>query len=216
MPRPLKPYKVDHVTSPNGYTVADVMFDRDAKAFFVEIVPGDRDSRVVADTIVEVKREARAALARAQAYDWTALIIVSVKKPEPWFHGGAAEHAGVELEFKRLERAPNPARPGQFVARAHPLDAPETDGPNRKKREEHRDISGYSGPDEIGPSTKDEGEALLLYEQSVWDGLCAVKRVLDDVCAKLTAITQRADAARLLSGAATSSKALLLGATGDK
>lgn len=204
MSRSLKPYKVDQVTSPNGYSHADVMFDRNAKVFFVEIVPGDKDSRVTSDLLEDVKRVARSALERAQSYAWVPLILVNVS--EPWFHHNKGVQGGVKLEIRRFERARNPSHEDQYVERAHPLDAPPMPGPRLERRELHRDIERYSGPDvEIGPQLADangDTEVLLPYEQATWDGLCAIKLALDDAHARLRSLLRSKDVGRLLGSAA--------------
>jgi hypothetical protein len=205
MPRPLKPYKVDDVRSPNGYTTADVMFDRDRKVFFVEITPGDKESRVEGDLLLDVKQKAVAALAASQKYDWTPLIEISVS--EAWYNNSSVEGASIRFEFRRFERSPNPIYPNRFVERPHVLDLPDDPGPRRTQRESHRDISPYSGRDEIGPAVKDERDALLPYRQDVWDGLVAIQQSIDEARQKLVALLQRKDAAHLLMSAGRSQAA---------
>jgi len=208
MARSLKPYKVDEVRSPNGYTRADVMFDRDSKKFFVEIVPGDKDSRVVSDLLADVKKEAIVALGNAQKYDWIPLIEVSVSKT--WAHHDEGLNASIRFEFRRIERSPNPVYPDRFVERAHPLDLPEDGiGSRDQQREEHRDISPYVGRETIGPAD-DDGAALLPYRQDVWDGLVAIKQSIDAAREKLDALLKRKDASVLLMSAGRSAAAQAL------
>ena len=220
MSRPLKPYKVDDVRSPNGYTTADVMFDRDRKVFFVEVIPGDKDSRVEGDLLLDVKKKAVIALAASQKYDWVLLIEVSVS--EAWYNNsGNGEGASIRFEFRRFERSVNPMYPDRFVERPHALDLPPDPGPRLKQRDERRDISPYSGPDKIGPAEKDGGDALLPYRQDVWDGLVAIHQSIDEARQKLDALLQRKDASTLLMSAGRSAAAqrlrdIALLASGDE
>jgi hypothetical protein len=201
MPRPLKPYKVDDVRSPNGYTTADVMFDRDRKEFFVEIVPGDRFSRVTADLLVEVKKKAITALAAAQKYEWTPLIEVEVT--EAWYNNNSdGIGSSIRFEFRRFERSPNPAHADRFVERPHPLDCFAGGGPKSTHREQHRDTSPYSGRDSIGPADDDKEGALLPYRQDVWDGLVAIQQSITAAREKLDALLKRKDVGALLVAAA--------------
>jgi len=206
MARSLKPYKVDEVRSPNGYTRANVMFDRDSKKFFVEIVPGDRDSRVVSDLLTDVKKRAIIALGNAQKYDWTPLIEVSVS--ETWAHHEEGQNASLRFEFRRIERSPNPVYPDKFVERAHPLDLNLKNGIRDEQREQHRDLSPYTGRETIGPA--DDGAALLPYRQDVWDGLIAIKQSIDAAREKLDALLRRKDASVLLMSAGRSGAAQAL------
>jgi len=202
MARKLKPYKVDHVVSPNGLFGADVFFDRDEKEFFVDITPDDLDSRVRADSLHEVKELARAALQRAQSYEWTAFIIVSTSEPV-WFRESYHQcHAGLRLEFRRFERSPNPAYPDRFVERDHPLDLPTQEGPTTKRWREACAIRSYSAPS--------EEEVLLEYDQAAWDGLCAISRIIGYASERLRSVLQSSELKRLLRDAGDGPAALLL------
>ncbi len=204
MARQLKPYKVDEIRSPNGYTKAPVMFDRNSKRFFVEAVPGDRDSRVWSDTLDDVKRQGTEALGNAQRYEWTPLIIVGVS--QHWKSGPGSHDASLVLTFRRLERSPHPVRDGSFVERPHALDTTDS----AEERAQHGDIGSCSDTGKIGPAIDDDDSAMLPYSQEVWDGLVAIQATINDAHAKLKQLLKRKDAGRVLMLGARSNHAAAL------
>ncbi len=203
MARQLKPYKVDEIRSPNGYTKAPVMFDRNSKRFFIEAVPGDTDSRVWSDTLDDVKRRGTAALADAQKYEWTPLIVISVS--EHWKRDPESRDASLVFSFRRFERSPHPVRGDGFVERPHSLDVTDAKG-----RVENRDIEPCSVSGKIGPAIAKDDDALLPYSQEVWDGLVAIQDTINDARVRLEQLLKRKDAGRVLMLGARSNHAAAL------
>lgn len=197
--RSLKPYKVDHIASPDGEVGADVMFDRNEKKFFVEVIPGDAISRVYADLLEDVKREGRVALGKATRFDWKAFILIGIEGPRNIYgRRGSSDYevAGVRLEFRRFERAAHPLDPDKVLEREHVLDV---DPEYLDRRDEYRP-SRYNGPEKVGSTIdSDGGEVLLEYDQSVWDGLCRIKAALDEAGGRLAELLRRKDAAKRLA-----------------
>lgn len=197
MPRDLKPYVVDQITSPDGLVHADVMFDRNAKRFFVEVTPGDKSSRVEADLLEDVKRDGREALGRSSRLEWTQLMLVEVDRP--WHTSADRQCAGIKFEFERFERAPHPSISTRFLKRDHVLDVPEE---YRKERPDWRP-SMFEGPSKVGCHIEPDGTGcvLLEYDEAVWSALHRIKETIEGAYDRLAKLLQQKDVARLLVAA---------------
>lgn len=197
MARPLKPFKIDSVVSKSGRMRKEVLFDRNKQRFFVELAPGER---VEGTDLNDVKRRAKEMMVAFESYEWSQLIYINFDNERGWHHGDEGEQVGFSLAFRRFERAPNPLHAGSFLERPHPHDVP-SDDLAEGQRAEHRDVVGYRGPDKIGSDPDRDGAiALLEYDEAVWEGLCALKRTIEDARDKISMIVRRKDVSRVLKG----------------
>jgi hypothetical protein len=197
MTRPLKPHKVDEVRSSNGLIELPVYFDRDKKDFFVT-VGDDRDGQVRADSIPEVKRLAREAMAKMIPYKWEGFIFVEVGRTWKEENRNHKNGSQVGFSFTRMERSPHPTKPEHFVYRKHAIDFEATsnpDGPSeyaRLRRERNENFEDFWVGDEV----------VLPYSDELWNGLLAMRAALDEAAAKLKALIEGsglADQLRLMA-----------------
>ena len=186
--------------------------------FFFQIPGADR---VYAPTMVELRRKAMEVLEDTKPLEWRPVIIVdlySAYDDEDHSLGKSAEGASVSFRFRRLEVSRQPdwnqaivryreerergrvrdALPDEracLVEREHEEDfeAGDPDDDDRLRRQKSLDRFNLHHPN---PESVE-----LPYEKETWDGLFALKRVIDSAHGQLRDLLGRADlAARLKAG----------------
>lgn len=191
MARALKPYKVDQVTSEDGYSRADVFFNRNTKDFFVDCIPGDIGSRVEGKVLDDVKRRAQEHLSNTRSYEWVQMIEVTASDPSHQWDSRTVL-AGIDLHIRRFERAPHPQAYGEFVERRHRADSENFDDR----------IRHYNGNVELGPRRSESGRCyaahLLPYDQELWETLLHIQSAIEESMKRLVAIVGSKSMSKLL------------------
>lgn len=195
MTKKLKPHTVANVRSPSGHVERPVYFDREEKDFYVEIAEGDV---VRAPSVAEVQKRAKERLGATVPYTWKGIIIIEVKdsweqQNNTFYRRSAAEFgSALGFEFSRLERSPHPSKEGKFVTRKHTLDfeASLKDSADywvtsaQAERERNEGVTAYHDIDST---------VVLPYSDETWNGLLAIKSIIDEAHAKLETFMRQPD-----------------------
>lgn len=207
--RALKPQKVADVRSASGRLRLDVYLDRNSLDFFAEA--GGKTVRGA--TIDECKKLARQLATDMETFSWEPFIEIELKDDSRTIHMRNGRYdttvrAGLELSFRRFERALSPGETDKYVTRQHTADflASSPSASAVKEREQNRRTDNFWAYEE---------HRYIPYSEEVWQGLLRIQQVLDALRARVDEMMKDDDVIGLLTGIGRNGMPLLPAGSAD-